>query len=177
MSSGPLAIGGEAFGFQISPNSARVLFFADKVTDGVFELFRVQIGGVALALDIDGDDKVLPASDLLLLARHQFGLRGNGLIDNATSTGATITSAAAIEARLAAALAARPPGFESTPVLDVDADLLVLPTTDVLLLLRYQLGLRGDALIANVLGAAAPSRDPVVIESRIRTALEFGLPF
>jgi hypothetical protein len=69
-----------------------------------FELFRTQIGGAALSLDFDGDDQVLPLTDVLLLARYQLGMRGLTLVTGAVGANATITSAAAIENRIRAAL-------------------------------------------------------------------------
>jgi Tol biopolymer transport system component len=175
--SGPLVNGGDAFGFQISPDSARVVFRADKVADGVDELFRVQIGGVALALDIDGDDKVLPDTDLLLLARYQIGIRGNELISNALGANATITGAIAIQSRIRAALGIGLPSSGTALALDIDGDDRVLPLTDLLLLTRYRLGMRGSALIQGALGANATITGATAIESRIRAALGAALPF
>jgi Tol biopolymer transport system component len=102
--SGTLVSGGDVYGFQMSPDGARVVFRADLQTDDVFELYRVQIGGAALALDIDGDDRVLPLTDLLLLTRYQLGMRGSELIANALGENATITGSTAIEARIRTAL-------------------------------------------------------------------------
>jgi hypothetical protein len=90
--------------FQISPDSARVVFRGDVVADEVFELFRVQIGGKALALDFDGDDRVQALSDALMLARYQLGIRGAALTANALGVNATISSPVTIEAKIKAAL-------------------------------------------------------------------------
>lgn len=102
--SGAMIANGDVTTFAISPDSSRVIFLADKETDTVDELYRVQIGGSSLALDIDGDDRVLPLTDLLLLARYQLGLRGSALIANALGENATITAAGAIETRIRGAL-------------------------------------------------------------------------
>jgi Tol biopolymer transport system component len=104
--SGTLVTGGTVINFQISPDSTRVAFRADKLADEVFELFRVQIGGQALTMDLDGDDRILPTTDLLMFSRYQLGLRGSALVSGALSSSATITSSTTIESRIRAALAA-----------------------------------------------------------------------
>ncbi len=105
--SGLLVSGGEVDGgFRISPDSARVMFSADKDTNDVFELYLVQIGGTALALDFDGDDRVLPETDALLLARYKAGFRGAALTANALGVNATATNANVIRSRIRAALGA-----------------------------------------------------------------------
>ena len=50
--------------------------------------------------DIDGDGNVDALTDGLLIIRYQFGLRGNNLIANAVSAGATRNTVAAIEGRI-----------------------------------------------------------------------------
>ncbi|MBP6531265.1 MAG: hypothetical protein KA260_14175, partial [Burkholderiales bacterium] len=104
--SGAVVSGGDVdfSGFQISPDSARVLFRGDVVTNDQNELFRVQIGGKALALDFDGDDRVLALSDTLMQARYQLGVRGAALTANALGVNATISSPVTIEAKIKAAL-------------------------------------------------------------------------
>jgi Tol biopolymer transport system component len=104
--SGPIVSGGRVFSYAISADSARVVFHADKTTDEVDELWRVQIGGSRLALDIDGDDRVLPLTDLLMLTRYQLGIRGSALTQNALSATATRTSVSAIEDFIEALIAA-----------------------------------------------------------------------
>jgi hypothetical protein len=81
-----------------------VIFFADKDTDEVFELYRVAIGGSDLSLDIDGDDQVLAATDLLMLTRYQLGLRGSAITNRALGINATITDSTTIESRIRALL-------------------------------------------------------------------------
>jgi Tol biopolymer transport system component len=102
--SGAMIANGDVKTFAISPDGSRVIFLADKETDSVDELYRVQIGGASLALDIDGDDRVLPLTDLLLLTRYQLGMRGSALIANAVGENATRTGVVAIEAFIAKTL-------------------------------------------------------------------------
>ena len=100
--SGEMVTGGIVLtGFQISPDSTRVVFRADKDTDGVIELYSVGTGGGGAMLDIDGDGVVLPTTDLLMLMRWQLGIRGAALFGGITFSGAaTRTSVAAIEDHL-----------------------------------------------------------------------------
>jgi hypothetical protein len=102
--SGSMVSGSNVINFRQSNDGSRVIFLADLNTDSVVELYRVQVGGSALALDIDGDDRVLPLTDLLLLTRYQLGIRGSALIANALGENATITGSTAIENRIRAAL-------------------------------------------------------------------------
>ncbi len=102
--SGSLVAGGGVISSQISPDGARVAFIADKDTDERFELYLVQIGGTALALDFDGDDLVLPDTDALLLARYKAGYRGAALIANAIGVNATVSNPNVIRSRIRAAL-------------------------------------------------------------------------
>ena len=100
--SGTLVPSGDVFNdFQISPDSTRVVFRADKDTDGVLELYSVAIGGGGAMLDIDGDGVVLPTTDLLMMMRWQLGIRGAALFGGITFSGtATRTSVAVIEDHL-----------------------------------------------------------------------------
>jgi Protein of unknown function (DUF1566) len=52
---------------------------------------------------------------------------------------------------------------------DVDANGEITSTTDGLLVMRYQLGIRGPALTANVLGVGAARTDPAAIALHIAT--------
>jgi Tol biopolymer transport system component len=107
--SGPIVSGGSVHDYAISADSARIVFRADKTTDEVDELWRVQIGGAILALDVDGDDRILPLTDLLMLTRYQLGIRGSALIANALGVNATRRSVSAIEDFIEALLAAPAP--------------------------------------------------------------------
>ena len=48
--------------------------------------------GFACDMDIDGDGKVLPTTDGLLLSRALLGMTGNSVVQNATGIGATRAS-------------------------------------------------------------------------------------
>lgn len=103
--SGPFVIGGAiaagTFAFELSPDSKRVVFRADKDTDEVFEVYSAALNGDAGVLDIDGDGLVTPTIDGLMLMRWQLGVRGAALFGGITfPVGATRTTAVAIEDHL-----------------------------------------------------------------------------
>lgn len=83
------------------------------------------------------------ATDGLLIARYLAGFSGGALTGDALSNDATITDPAAVKTRL----------DNIRPALDVDGDGQYRVGTDGLLILRYLLGLRGNALIAGALGS------------------------
>lgn len=92
--------------------------------------------------DIDGDGHYDALTDGLLVMRYLFGLRGTGLVNAATASGAT-RNVAAIEARVGQLGAA----------LDVDGDGRLNALTDGILIIRKLFGLTGARLID---GAIAP---------------------
>ena len=54
------------------------------------------VAGHGFALDIDGDDALLPLSDGLLVLRYLFGFSGTTLTTGAVGAGCTRCDAAAI---------------------------------------------------------------------------------
>ena len=60
--------------------------------------------------------------------------------------------------------------------LDVDSDDRVLATTDMLLLTRWHLGIRGNALIAGAVSATATRTTTVVIENYIEALTALTAP-
>ena len=85
--------------FVRSEIPARIIFRADRESPDVHELWRAQPDVGDLALDIDGDDVIDPATDGVLLARWLLGFRGAALIDQAVSSSpsARRTSVTSIE--------------------------------------------------------------------------------
>ena len=59
-----------------------------------------RINGLGLLLDVDGNDRLEPLSDGLLILRYLFGMRGSTLIDNVIGPDATRKTSEAIEAYL-----------------------------------------------------------------------------
>jgi hypothetical protein len=60
-----------------------------------------RINGLGLLLDVDGNSKIDPLSDGLLVLRYLFGLRGTTLINGVIATDATRNTVSEIEAYLA----------------------------------------------------------------------------
>jgi len=99
-----------------------------------------------LALDIDGNTTADAVTDGLLLIRYLSGLPDEMLVPGAIGGGSPARTAAAEVKQYLVNL---------RPMLDVDGNGAVDAATDGVLLLRYLLGLRGDALTANAVGTAA----------------------
>jgi hypothetical protein len=94
------------------------------------------------------------------MLRKMFGMVGPALAAGALSSEAQRTDPAAIAAYL--------DGFAGD--LDVDGNLEVDPLTDGLLIVRYMLGLRGQALMQNAIGAGS-NRTPEQIEAHLATLI------
>jgi sorbitol-specific phosphotransferase system component IIA len=204
-----VVLNGNVIDFQISPDSARVVFLGDLATDEVFELFSAPIaGGVRSTLSgsvvLNGDmqpifrispdsARVVFVGDLVtdnVLELFSAPIAGGV---RSTLSGSVVAGGGVLDFQIS------PDGsrvlfradkdidgvFELYRVqiggaalaLDIDGDDRVLPLTDLLLLTRYQLGLRGSALIANAVGENATITASGAIETRIRAALGVGLPF
>lgn len=98
----------------------------------------------ACSLDLDRDGYVSPELDGLLLLRALFGVRRDALVGDLVHACSTRPSSEDIASVVA----------QQTliGVLNADGAGETLATTDGLLILRYLLGLRGDALIASARG-------------------------
>ena len=102
-------------------------------------------------LNVDGSaaaTRYHPLADGLIVSRFMQGLTGVALTGGTSVAGATITDPAAIAAYL----------NSLGMLLDIDGNGTLDPATDALLIMRYMLGMRGDALIANALGPAPRAR-------------------
>ena len=139
--------------FQISPDSTRVVFRATKDTAGVFELYStpiasagpVKISGLLVAGGDVSDFQLSPDS-----ARVVF--RADKDTDDVLELYRVQSGGIAFS-------------------MDLDLDDRVLPLSDLLMFTRYQLGLRGAALIANAVGANATISSATAIEDRVSAAL------
>jgi hypothetical protein len=163
--SGLLAQFSDILNFRMSPDQSRVIFRADIDTDNVFELYRVQIGGKALTMDFDGDDRILADTDLLMLIRRHLGASGAAVSSGATSANATISSASTIQSRIDAV---RNDMAGINRPLDVDLSGSIGASTDLVMLIRYALGFRGSAITQGALGSGAQRTNPTAIENHIR---------
>ena len=109
-------------------------------------------------VDVDANQLYEPANDGVLVVRFLFGLRGIALTDHAVGSSPARSDAADIANYL--------DGIK--PLLDFDGDGRVTPLTDGLILLRYLLFIRGDALIANAVGSEATRTLAADIEAAVR---------
>lgn len=100
--------------------------------------------------DVDGDGATLAHTDGVLVLRRMFGLTGNALTEGATHACVPRSAAGIVQAVSLAAY-------------DIDGDGQTRGETDGLLFLRAMLGFRGEALIADAIGANAMRRTPTEI--------------
>ena len=97
--------------------------------------------GKQCTMDADGNGSVDALTDGLLFIRHMFGIRGDSLISNAVDNACTRCTADEIE-----------PYLEQCANLDysdIDGNGKVDALTDGLLSIRYNFGIRGEALVLN----------------------------
>jgi endo-1,3(4)-beta-glucanase len=132
--------------FSEASNAAGYLFAPNSYTLDI-------IGG---SWDFDGNGTVDALTDGLLMLRHSFNLRGNGLIDGAVATDSTFTHEQ-VEASLTAAY----------QIADIDDNGAVDALTDGLMLLRYMFNLRGEALVDQTVAQDAVRTTHAQIEQYI----------
>jgi hypothetical protein len=106
------------------------------------------------SLDIDGNGKVEPLLDGIILLRYLFGFAGRSLVRGALGDGATRTEPTQITAML---------DTVRTSMLDVDANGKEEGLMDGILLLRYLFGFRGKALVRGALGENAQRTQPEAV--------------
>ena len=105
------------------------------------------------SLDIDGNGEQDALSDGLLITRYLFGLTGNALTTNAVASNCTRCSNVEIEDYL-----------DDLLILDVDANGASDALSDGLLIIRYLLGLTGNALTTNAVASNCTRCSDVEIE-------------
>lgn len=127
--------GGEALPGAILLDQADPTPVGDDFAYGV-----IRIGDPSARLDVDADGRVNALTDGLLALRYQFGVRGPQLIAGALGNACRRCDPDAIEDYLQAST--------DLGILDADDDTQVTARGDGQLLVRYELGLRGAALVA-----------------------------
>lgn len=110
-------------------------------------------------LDIDGNGQFEGYKDGLLMLRHMFGFSEEQLIDGGVAPDALYSSASQIEARIQ--------GLGDR--VDIDGDSQVNALTDGLLILRYLLDFRSDALIEDAVSSSGSRQQPAEIESYLES--------
>jgi len=111
--------------------------------------------GAAGGLDVDGDGRVRPLTDGILLTRYLAGFEGAALSRGAVGAGAVRSEPAEIRAYLDARVGS----------LDLDGDGRLAAGTDGLLMTRGLFGFEGAALTRGALGAGAVRTDPALLAS------------
>ena len=113
---------------------------------------------VSLDIDRNGSGSTVSAStDGLLVLRYLLGLTGSALTSGAIGATPARGDAVAIKRYL--------DGLVANTALDIDGNGVVGAATDGLLVLRYLLGFRGAALVANAVAVSpVPTRGTADIE-------------
>ena len=123
----------------------------------VVKAYFVPTSMLPLTADFDGDGTKSAATDGALLMRYLRRLHDGALTNAVLGTGAQRTDPNVLEARITA----------MSPLLDVDGNGQVDAATDGIIILRYLLGVRGDALVANALAADARRTDVASITAAL----------
>jgi Tol biopolymer transport system component len=156
--SGPLPSGGNVYFFAISPDSARAVFRADKGRTGVSELYSVPVTGgsptkISGSMVQGGDVSTFSIS----ADSAQVVFRADKEVNDVVELfSASITGGGSI--------------------LDIDGDGQVLATTDLLMLTRWNLGIRGAGLFGGITFSGSATRTTAAaIEDHLRRLTETGL--
>ncbi len=112
-------------------------------------------------LDVDGNGRVELFSDIILITRYVLFFREEALINRAVSLDATRTTPQDIESYIAILV--------DQKILDVDGNGEVELFSDIILITRYVLFFREEALINRAVSSDATRTTPQDIESYIRS--------
>ncbi|MEO8136891.1 MAG: hypothetical protein ABI831_23305 [Betaproteobacteria bacterium] len=121
--------------------------------------FATQSALPSLDVDLNGNYDAL--SDGLLVLRHLFGATGSASTNGALGAGAQRTNPADITAYLNAI----------APALDVDGDGRVDALTDGVMVLRFQFGVRGEALTQGAISPGATRTAASEIEAFLQALM------
>lgn len=108
-------------------------------------------------LDVDGNGSIQPETDGLILQRAMAGLSGAAAIAGGVGASPSRSTWGTI----------RP--YINLALFDIDGNGVVDPGTDGVLLLRMMLGMSGNAVIANAIGANATRNTYAAIRSYVNT--------
>ena len=112
-------------------------------------------------VDVDGNAGYDALTDGLLIIRYLSGLTGVALTNGVIGAGPTSPTPEEVLQHL----------DNIKPLLDVDGNGRVDPSTDGLMLVRYMMGLRGTALISGALGTGARRTTVPSIETYIQSLM------
>lgn len=119
--------------------------------------------GAFAPLDIDQDGNTDALTDGLLVIRHLFGFRNNGLTDRAVNLEFCLRCTSSEIADYLTTL-------EEAGDLDIDEDGMSDALTDGLLVTRFLFGFRGNSLVDSACGI--PPCSALTIEARLRSLTE-----
>ena len=112
-------------------------------------------------LDVDGNGRVDLFTDIIMIIRYVLFFREEALINRAVSSDATRTTPQDIESYIAILV--------DQKILDVDGNGRVDLFTDIIMIIRYALSFREEALINRAVSSDATRTTPQDIESYIRS--------
>ena len=149
----------------IDPSAAgaypTLLSVANHDTESSKGTLEICPDGPQTTLDIDGNQTENVLADGLLIIRYMLGNTGSDLVDGAVESDATRNTAAEVEAYLALA--------QNDGLMDVDDNGIENVLADGLLIIRYMLGNRGNALIEGAVGQGANRSTAAEIEAFLAT--------
>jgi hypothetical protein len=108
----------------------------------------------ALSWDVDKNSEIDALTDGLLILRYSFGLTNESLTSGAIASNSPLSTSEVITSVT-----------ETMAIADIDGNGEVDALTDGLLVLRYLFGLRGEALIGNVVANDATRTTAAAIEA------------
>ncbi|MBK7471650.1 MAG: Ig-like domain repeat protein [Betaproteobacteria bacterium] len=152
-----------AGGLALGSHGISAVYSGDGLNTGSLSPTLSQVV-ILPTLDVDAsisDSKYDALTDGLLTLRYLFGRTGTALVTGALGATATRTDPAEIEGYLDAI----------RPLLDIDDNGSVDPSTDGMLILRYLFGLRGNALIAGAFDPMGNRNTAGDIETYIESLL------
>jgi len=153
------------FDTGFDPVTGQGLIQADEALSALESNQQPLATSESLTLDVDDNGDAQALTDGVLIARYLFGLRGEGLVNNAVAPDAARDSADAIESYLSQA---------ESSFLDVDGNRKVKGETDGFLTLRFLLGRQGNQLVDNVIGEDATRHSGEEVQNYLEQFLPEG---
>lgn len=140
-------VGGSSF--CVAPNAPDDYGRFDRAFPNMSQWLNPLMGSPDLDFTTSGNQPS-GLKDGVLLGRYLQGLRGSELVAGVAES----EDVTQLEMKLA----------QSAPLLDIDGDGVATVDEDAILVVRFLLGLRGDALVQGALSTNATRTDPIEIE-------------
>jgi hypothetical protein len=161
---GALAANGDSFvGWQgdCAGNQASCIITMPSTGSPVVRALFAPTAWLPLKLDIDANGVVDATTDGQLIRRFMSRVHDGALTQSALGNNPQRTSSDEIEDRL----------NSMTPLLDVDQNGRADAMTDGVVILRFLLGFRNDALTQNAIGVGARRSDPTEISAHLQSMM------